>query len=374
MRILHISNSYMRSRVHHELCKHIDALGCEQIIYVPESEDFDPQTNHIESDKVKVVYSKVIKKYHHYLYPLKIRDIFRDVEKKVDLNMIDVIHASTFFSDGAVALKIKKKYGIPFVVAVRGTDVNAFLKYRFFDSTCKKLISEADRIFFITPIIKEHFISSPATKGLRDVIEQKSMVLPNGIDDFWIEHPNLKQKNEGHDVLYVGRFMQNKNIEMLMSVVNELKGSIPDIKLHLIGGGGELNDHIISLCNSHQDIMEYHGLLKDKTKMLDIMRKCNVFAMLSFRETFGLVYVEAMSQGLPVLYTKGQGIDGVFPDDVGEKVNPHDKEEIKDALQDLLLKPDKYRPLSSSELACFDWSTIARKYMDVYSQCKIRKK
>lgn len=370
MKVLHISNSYMRSKVHYELCRHIDKLCCEQIIYVPESEIFDPQTNHIESDNAVVVYSKVIKKYHHYLYTLKIRDIFKDVEKKVDLKGIDVIHASTFFSDGAVALKIKKKYGIPFVAAVRGTDVNAFLKYRFFDSTCKQLIAEAEKIFFITPTIKERFKNSPATKGFEEEIEQKSIVLPNGIDDFWIEHPNLQQKRSGHAVLYVGRFMQNKNIEVLVSAINELKGIIPDIKMHLIGGGGELNNQIIALCNAHQDTVTYHGLLKDKHKMLDIMRGCNVFAMVSFHETFGLVYVEAMSQGLPVLYTKGQGIDGVFPKEVGERVNPYDKEEIKNALKNLLLKSENYRPLTENELACFDWNTIARKYMDVYSRCK----
>lgn len=370
MRVLHISNGYMRSKVHYELCKHIDNLGCNQLVYVPESENFDSQTNHIESDKVEIVYSKVIKKYHHYLYPLKIRDIFKDIEKKVDLNTIDVIHASTFFSDGAVALKIKKKFGIPFIAVVRGTDVNAFLKYRIFDSTCRKIVLEAEKIFFVTPNIKERFMGSHAIRGLEYFIEQKGVVQPNGINDFWIEHSNLKQKDGGHEILYVGRFMQNKNIEALMTVVNELKASIPDIKLHLIGGGGELNDYIVERCNTHQDTMVYHGRLNDKKKMLDIMRGCNVFAMISFHETFGLVYVEAMSQGLPVLYTKGQGIDGVFPDEVGERVNPYDKNDISNALQKLLLNPDKYRPLSQSELSCFDWNKIAHRYMEVYSNCK----
>lgn len=369
IKVLHISNSYMRSKVHHELCKHIDRLDCEQIIYVPESECFDPQTHRIDSDKVKVVYSKVIKKYHHYLYPLKIRAIAKDVEKKVDLEKINVMHASTFFSDGAVALRLKKKYGIPFCVAVRGTDVNSFLKYRIFYSYYKKLVQEAEKIFFITPTIKERFVSSPAAKGLENVINQKSVIMPNGIDDFWIEHKNLKRKVGGHEVLYVGRFMQNKNIEVLASVVDELKAIVPDIRLNMIGGEGELNDQIIELCEKRKDIISYHGRLSDKAKMMEIMRGCNVFAMVSFLETFGLVYVEAMSQGLPILYTKGQGVDGVFTDDVGEKVNPYNREEIKEALKKLLMQPNYYRTLTDEELARFDWNTIACRYYDFYSDC-----
>ena len=51
--------------------------------------------------------------------------------------------------------------------------------------------------------------------------------------------------------------------------------------------------------------------------------------MPSFPETFGLVYVEAMSQGLPIIYTKGQGIDGYFEDGkVGYPVNTKDSNDI----------------------------------------------
>lgn len=369
MRVLHISNSYMRSKVHFELCKHIDRLDCEQIIYVPESEDFDPLTNCVDSEKVEVIYSKVIKKYHHYLYPLKIRTIVKDVEKKVDLKKIDVMHASTFFSDGAVAFRLKRKYDIPFCVAVRGTDVNSFLKYRVFDSYYRMIIREAEKIFFITPTIKERFVSCPASKGLENIITQKGIVMPNGIDDFWIKNKYLKRKDGGHNVLYVGRFMHNKNIEALVSVVDELHEIVPDIKLNMIGGGGELNNQIIELCKSRKDIINYHGRLSDKNKMMEIMRGCNVFAMVSFLETFGLVYVEAMSQGLPILYSKGQGVDGVFTDDVGEKVNPYNREEIKEALMKLLLQPNDYRSLTDEELGRFDWNAIACKYYGIYSDC-----
>jgi glycosyltransferase involved in cell wall biosynthesis len=60
--------------------------------------------------------------------------------------------------------------------------------------------------------------------------------------------------------------------------------------------------------------------------------------MASFKETFGLVYFEAMSQGTPVIYSEGQGIDGYFPQGfIGYSVDPHDFNDAKIKIE-LILK------------------------------------
>lgn len=76
------------------------------------------------------------------------------------------------------------------------------------------------------------------------------------------------------------------------------------------------------------------------------MRSCSVFAMPSIFETFGLVYLEALSQNLPVVYTKGQGIDGMFDNTVGIGVDPLSVEEIKNAIKMI------YRIISIWQSAC----------------------
>lgn len=366
MKALHICNCYMRSKVHYELYSHLDKYDIDQIIYVPESEIYAPDKNSIDSKKVKIICSKIEKPYHRYLYPLKIRTIAHDLEKKINLGEVSIVHATTFFSDGAVALRIKKKYGIPFVVAVRGTDVNAFARYRVFWPKYKEIVKEAERIFFVTPNIKNKFVECGASKGLEDLINKKSIVIPNGINDFWVEHKRLEITKEGNEILYIGRFMHNKNVKMLIDAIEDLKSRIPDIRLNLIGGGGELNDYIIDLCNEKPDYLQYHGRITDKERLLEIVRKCNIFAMISLSETFGLVYVEALSQGLPILYTKNQGVDGVFQDNIGEKVDPRNFEDVKRALIKLLENRDSYRALVESELDQFDWNYISAKYLDLY--------
>jgi glycosyltransferase involved in cell wall biosynthesis len=49
-----------------------------------------------------------------------------------------------------------------------------------------------------------------------------------------------------------------------------------------------------------------------KEKLLNNYRNSDIFIMPSYNETFGLVYIEAMSQGLPIIYTQNEGVDGYF--------------------------------------------------------------
>ena len=89
--------------------------------------------------------------------------------------------------------------------------------------------------------------------------------------------------------------------------------------------------------------------------------------MISHSETFGLVYIEALSQGLPVLYTKGQGIDGVFQEKVGEAVVSTDEHDIYKGLRKIIENYTSYQ-IEKLGLHRFSWQNIAKSYIDIYSQ------
>ena len=90
--------------------------------------------------------------------------------------------------------------------------------------------------------------------------------------------------------------------------------------------------------------------------------------MPSITETFGLVYLEALSQGLPVLCSKGQGIDGFFPSNtVVELVNPLSIPDIARGIRCLMSKLDSVSSLQQDFLHPFLWSEIAKKYLSLYS-------
>jgi hypothetical protein len=76
--------------------------------------------------------------------------------------------------------------------------------------------------------------------------------------------------------------------------------------------------------------------------------------------------LEALTQGLSVLWTQGEAIDGMFPETIGESVNPLRESDITNKLRNLLTHPDYYKTLTSSSFDTFRWNTIAKQYIDLY--------
>ena len=93
--------------------------------------------------------------------------------------------------------------------------------------------------------------------------------------------------------------------------------------------------------------------------------------MPSHTETFGLVYAEAMSQGLPVLYTKGQGFDGHFSDGVvGYAVSDTDATNLAEKLKEVITHYDELSSNCIRMVNKFDWNAIAGQYKEIYDNLK----
>ena len=94
-----------------------------------------------------------------------------------------------------------------------------------------------------------------------------------------------------------------------------------------------------------------------------------MFAMPSIHETFGLVYIESLTQHLAVVYTKDQGIDGLLDERVGEKVNALSISSIKAAIARILNNRSQYKAGEVVDFTVFDWGRIADKYREIYKDC-----
>src|SRR5690606_40262221 len=96
-------------------------------------------------------------------------------------------------------------------------------------------------------------------------------------------------------------------------------------------------------------------------------RLCDMFAMPSSGETFGLVYVEAMLQGLPILFTKGEGIDGFYTEKIGENVSKSATvSEIRDKIEVMVERYSDYKIPIEIVRQNHDWSRIAKEYQLIY--------
>ena len=370
MRILHICSDFSNTKVHANLYKQLDLMGVEQTIFNPIREKKEDTIGCNEFDAVHTyfIYAPVVKPLHRYVYHIKRRAIFRVLVNQIDCKSIDLVHATSLFTDGGQAYKIYKKYHVPYVVAVRATDTSGFLEQ--LPNTWiagKKILKNAKKIFFISKALMDQFANHKVIKPIMPEIEHKMILIPNGIDDYFLDRV-CRERHSGHKVLYVGDFSSNKNVVRLCEAVLQLRTELnyEDVTLTLVGGGKASNDTIQTMIEDHPEAIRYLGPIYDKEKLCKEFRSHSLFAMASITETFGLVYVEALSQNLPVVFTKGQGIDGLFDDSVGIGVNPLSIDDIKSAIKTILSSPERYSNWTVN-FELFRWSRVAEEYLSLYN-------
>lgn len=374
--ILHITNDYSGSTVYKNLVRELDNNGVEQIVYNPfrESSRIGKNKINFKSKRSQIIYSHILSKYaDRVLYQKKIKKIVQDIEARIDLKSVRFIHAHTWYSDGGAAYELHKKYNIPYIVAVRNTDLNLFLKYFLHERDYgKKILQNADKIITISAVYKKRMLEDPRLSHIMNDVQQKIMMIPNGVDPYWIESKVSQRKiveNEKRiQLLYIGKFDKGKNVFNLINAVKNHNHKVQNmVKLTLIGGGGNDEKRILdSIKDDHS--FEFVGRVDSLPVLKSYYERSDFFTMPSKAETFGLVYIEALMQGLPVMYTQNEGIDGFYDDSIGEKVEDTSVFAIERGLERLIQKRDHYSFDIEKFSENHDWKKIAEIYQQLYKE------
>jgi glycosyltransferase involved in cell wall biosynthesis len=264
-------------------------------------------------------------------------------------------------------MKLKKDFGIPYIVAVRNTDVNLFFKRMFHLRWIGlKILENADRVIFLSESYKKEVLEKYVPASKKAEINEKISVIPNGIDDFWFENiGDEKEELQSSNLkfLQIGDIDKNKNIETSVKAIELLIEKGYRVKLDVVG---KIKDQTVFDKIKDLEFVNYLGT-KTKEELLELYRNNDIFILPSINETFGLVYAEAMSQGLPVIYSKGQGFDGQFEDgEIGYAVKSSDADDI--AAKTIALV-NNYNVISSKCIKHCDkfiWSNIGIKYHEIY--------
>lgn len=367
IKILHICNDFPYTKVHRNLYRELDIIGYGQIIFHPLRNEVEKDKNTFEFKNLnsRIIYSQKIKKYHRFVFEAKTKFLYSNLLKLVNPNEIKIVSATTLFSDGVLAYRLFKDYSIPYTVAVRNTDIHIFLKYRpdliFLG---REILRNASRVIFISRSNYRNFFNHKIIKG-NTCFKSKSQIIHNGIDDFWLENQSIKRfKQKPNEILFIGKLDENKNILNLLKAFQKLKKVHENIKLNVVGAGGSNESKVLQFAKKDASIKVY-GKVTSKKQLLEIFDKSHVFALASFRETFGLVYIEALTQGLPILFTKKQGVDGTFKENIGVSVEPSSVKEIYEGLLFLLENFDRFEmPLIIRR--DFGWDQVAMKYHKIF--------
>lgn len=316
----------------------------------------------------KVIHEECFYTFDRYNYFYKQKKIYRRFIDKVDVDEYDIIHSHTMFNGGWVANKLKRKKNIPYVVTVRNTDLNDFLKFPFFVPIAKRIAKESNAIMFLSESYKKQFLQKvygKASEEIRNTIKQKCYVIPNGLEDYWLENVS-KEKEVCNDVvklICVGKIDFNKNMKSIVEAMNILEKRGVNSHLTVIGQVVDNNVLVELQKSSKVEIVPY----QKKEELINYYRSSDIFVMPSFTESFGRVYAEAMTQGLPVIYTKKQGFDGFFKEgEVGYSVDAHNPETIADAIDNIIHNYNMISYNCIKNCIIFNWNDIAKKLEYMY--------
>ncbi|MFS0892098.1 glycosyltransferase family 4 protein [Peribacillus frigoritolerans] len=377
MRILHLCSYYIGNKLYKNLIKQISLNGVKQEVFIPIKSEKYIGKNQLSSEfnTINYYYRDILKKWDRLLFYNKIMKQMKEVNVSIsDIEDVQFIHAHTLFSDGGTAYKLHQKYGINYMVNVRNTDLNFFYKYfKHLRPFMYKILFNASVIVFISHAYKQKMLSL-LPRDIVSQIESKCLVIPNGIEDFWHENSVVPKKINNINkisLLFIGLINKNKNLKTVIYACAKLRDQGLNVNLDVIGNG-PLEEEIKILCRD-LDLKNvvFHGYLSDEKTISGIMDKSDIFVMPSFNETFGLVYIEAMSRGIPVIYSRGQAIDGFFNDgEVGYAVDSTNNDMIIKAIKKIMANYNQMSIKSISNSKEFNWTEIGKQYINLYKNFK----
>ncbi|MEA5618458.1 glycosyltransferase family 1 protein [Cronbergia sp. UHCC 0137] len=245
----------------------------------------------------------------------------------------------------------------------------------------KEVLETAERIVATSPQEQDHMRSLVSPQGYIDVIPCGTDIRRFGSVDRTAAREALGIDPEAKVILYVGRFDPRKGIETLVRAVRESKfyGS-ENLKL-IIGGGstpgnsdGRERDRIEGIINElgMGEFTSLPGLLS-QTILPTYYAATDVCVVPSHYEPFGLVAIEAMSSGTPVIASDVGGLQfTVVPEQTGLLAPPQDVAAFSKAIDRILSDPEWARKLGEAGqrrvINKFSWDGVASQLDQLYTQ------
>lgn len=213
---------------------------------------------------------------------------------------------------------------------------------------------------------------SPAAR--RVVVEHlggDAVLIPNGVDVSRFEGAQpLPDRDARPTVVFLGRIdEQRKGLAVLLEALPELVRLVPDVRL-LVAGPGDADDVREAVPPSLRDRVELLGLVSEQDKPRVFASGDVYCAPNTHGESFGIVLVEAMATGTPVVASDLEAFRRVLEDGrAGVLVPVRDPGALAAGLGALLQDPERRARLVEAGRAAvrtYDWSTVTRQVVEVY--------
>ncbi|QKR99434.1 glycosyltransferase family 4 protein [Sphingomonas sp. CL5.1] len=275
----------------------------------------------------------------------------------------DLVHAHKFTFEGLAGREIARHFGVPLFVSLRGeVETKVFRMKPTLRPLLRRVAAGAARLYFVSAWFREEFHRYVPAQP------DKERNLPNIVRNI---APAIAPQPPGDRFVAILALdtWKRKGVRWLLDGLALARRERPDLKLDLIGGGSAESRAHVERMIAARGLAEAVTLVGPLPNAELLARLPHYRALLlpSLNETFGMVYVEALFAGVPILFTRGTAIDGYLDGlDVGRAVPPRDAKAIAAAILDLDARTVEMRAVIAAAaprlFATFDPATSLARY------------
>ena len=312
--------------------------------------------------------------YDYYLYPQKLTDIlshaltlyiqdnliqnlYRIIEKKH--GKPDIIFGQMFVNT-RMGICLSQKYNIP-IVGIEHLG-------RFNDANLDNWgHTKKDAEYTYHNIHTAIAVSHKLKESLYRHFSITADVVPNLLGkEFYYTAPN---NNEAFTIVSVGRLDHGKGFDLLIQALLKIKDKLPQNWQVKIIGSGEWRDILqreINTSNLQNNIVLLGQ--KNKQEIVQLLQQSDLFVLPSRSETFGVVYIEAMACGLPIIATDCGGPRDIVTKDNGLLIPNEDVDALGEAILYMVENIDKYdrKAIAEDCQARFSPKVIAKQLTQIF--------
>lgn len=277
----------------------------------------------------------------------------------------DIVHIQRIIYgiSGFLAKKILKK---PYVVWGRGSEV--YLPWAFKKPISTLVIKNADAAIALTEDMK---------RLMKEIYNRHIFVIPNGIDIERFKNisredirKRLKITNKEKIIIFVGTLRRLKGVRYLIEAMKCIIEKNTNARLMLVGDGEDREDleNLVKELNIEKYVQFIGKVPNDKIP--EYLKASDVFVLPSLSESFGIVNLEAMASGLPIVATNVGGLPEIVKDgENGFLVEQKNPEKIAEKALFLLEHDDLREKISKKnreKAKGYSWETAVERLEEIY--------
>lgn len=272
----------------------------------------------------------------------------------------DIVHVQQARWAGYGAYLLARQYGLPYVV----TEHESYFEERKIPPSAR---SHLQAIYHGARTVMA--VSRAMADAMRDVVDPtRTTIMPNMVDTQFFSPPSNPRPVEPFTFLCVARLAKIKRIDLLITAFHRTFAGDGATRLLIVGDGPEYG--VLNRLTHDLGIGAQVAFTRQipHLQVREKMRCANAFVLPSDIETFGIVLVEALASGLPVIATRCGGPEDIVTDDVGLLVARDDSVALGAALRRMRQVHQRYVPAALHAYAVrhFGEKAVVSRLLEVY--------